>query len=338
MLYGRPAGGTTASLANLVHTAVATTHPDACHIYVIDAGGLTPDTWHDTPHLGAVIGIDERGRLDRLITFLDTQLRHRRARRTTRGPGAATAEQREPALLVVIEQTGALRAVCDDLDGTQHLDRLYRVAADGAPWGIHVALAGDRPQSVPALVAATSPNRLVLHLADPYDYTLLGVRTPPTADTAGRAVTTDGLQVQLAHPGGDPPPVPARSAVAVPAARIETLTSRISLRDLPRTEPTLADGWRVTLGVGDHDLTPCGVDVLPGDHLLVAGPPRSGRTTTLHTILEQLHRTSPGRVVLLRHAARRPGPQPRRRRGLTWTRCPGDSTRGGPGRRAPPSC
>jgi S-DNA-T family DNA segregation ATPase FtsK/SpoIIIE len=48
---------------------------------------------------------------------------------------------------------------------------------------------------------------------------------------------------------------------------------------------TVADGGRfVPVGIGDTDLVPVGLRLHAGDHVLIAGPARSGRTTALATI------------------------------------------------------
>ncbi len=66
---------------------------------------------------------------------------------------------------------------------------------------------------------------------------------------------------------------------------IGELPTGLDLDDLP---PALVDpasrGRQVLhlpLGIGDHDLRPRGFDLEPGQHALIVGPARSGRSTAL---------------------------------------------------------
>lgn len=329
VLHGRADHGVTAALAHVAHTLATTTDPDDCHLYLIDAGGLPGSTWASVAHVGAVVGVDDRARLERLVTFLDRTWRRRRLEGSA-GEG--------PALVVVVEQFAALRSGLDDLDGARSVERLCRIAADGAAHGIHVALGGDRPQAVPSAVVAATTARLVLHHTDPYDHTLLGVRRPPPAEPPGRAVTLDGLAVQLARPLTPTPPAtpgPAGPRRCLPTP-IGVLPDQVHLDELDDLDDLLGSSGApgdphdpddsvaaaspvvrgrpgpdarlaLVVGLGDRDLRPRRLDLEPGDHLLVAGPPRSGRTTALRLLATQAARQAPGRTVLV---TARPDPAP----------------------------
>jgi hypothetical protein len=183
-------------------------------------------------------------------------------------------------LLVIVEQAGQLRAALDDLDGTQHLEVLWRIAAGAGPWGIHVALAGDRPHVVPAPVTAATSARLVLHHADPYDRALLGVRHGTDPDGPGRAITLDGLEVQLARPD-DPAAVPTcGTASRSSATPIGSLPRHVTLDQVrvPVGATRDAEGWVVALGLGDRDLQPVALDARPRPPprpTTLAAPPRA---------------------------------------------------------------
>jgi S-DNA-T family DNA segregation ATPase FtsK/SpoIIIE len=67
----------------------------------------------------------------------------------------------------------------------------------------------------------------------------------------------------------------------VELTHIETSLAGCHLRDGRGT-------LRLPIGLGDRNLEPRVLELAPGDHLLIAGPPGSGRTTALGTIAHLL--------------------------------------------------
>ena len=109
----------------------------------------------------------------------------------------------------------------------------------------------------------------------------------------GRFVSVaDRLEAQIGWPGeiadevaalADRWPVPSRRPPT-----IGTLPATVALADLP--VPT---AHSLPLGIGDGDLAPVALAVHPGDHVLVAGPSRSGRSTALAALAQQVRRAEP---------------------------------------------
>ncbi len=149
-------------------------------------------------------------------------------------------------------------------------------AAGGGPGaGIVTVFATPRPAGVPAVIEAAVAGRLVLNQSDPVGAAVFGVRgavgLPP-----GRAVQMPGgRRVQLAVPGarlmgqagdadpsGDPPPSVDVLPGDVPSEQVEALLA------------IGPDRWTLPIGVADHDLAPVGIDLVPGDHIVVVGGAR----------------------------------------------------------------
>jgi len=282
LVYGMTGSGTTTCLLTVAMAIAERIAPTDAHIYAFDfgAGGLAPLA--ALPHTGAVVMVNERARQRRLLDLLHDELSQRR----TRGG--------RPPILVVVDDLGSMRATHDDLAGLRFLERFSRLALDGPALGIHVVLAADRPQAMPPALAAASTQRVVLRLADAYDRGLLGLPgRRPAAALPGRGFTSAGLELQLAH--RDERDMAAATAAIVAAAAasvgpgtnggrhpvsVGVLPDLVTFGDL--TPPSVgARVWAIPLGIGDRDLCPRSIDLHEGDHLLVAGPPRSGRTSVL---------------------------------------------------------
>jgi S-DNA-T family DNA segregation ATPase FtsK/SpoIIIE len=186
------------------------------------------------------------------------------------------------------------------------LDDLDRVLAGGPAAGIVMAVTAERAGAVPAALAAVTSQRWVLQPADPGELGLLGVRPADVpAWCPGRAhLCEHGLEAQLAWPG------PLDEAVVTVASRwapprtpppaVGVLPATVSLASLcaasPRSNGVGADHGdadNVVVGIGDRALTPIGLTLRPGDHALVVGPPRSGRSNALAIIADQLRAARP---------------------------------------------
>jgi S-DNA-T family DNA segregation ATPase FtsK/SpoIIIE len=130
-----------------------------------------------------------------------------------------------------------------------------------------------------------------------------GVGTPP-----GRGFL-DGREVQVAVIGGDGDLSTQGSAIeqfgsalarhrVIVAPPIETLPARVALSELR------AGGDRPVVGLSDDTLAP--LEFRPEGCFLVAGPPRSGRSTAVATMLRSLTRHRPGTELVLLGQRRSP--------------------------------
>src|SRR6185312_11399204 len=182
------------------------------------------------------------------------------------------------------------------------IDGVFRVLREGAAAGLHVFITADRGGLVGRL-ASTVENRLVLRLADRGDFALIGLpaRSVPQNLPAGRCfLAHDLVETQLCLLGADasgPAQLTELAAIAATAAerdadvpaprrprRVDELPSRVALGDLTRRAPMQHTG-EVVLGVGGDELDAVRIDLLEsGPGFVVAGPPRSGRSTALATI------------------------------------------------------
>jgi S-DNA-T family DNA segregation ATPase FtsK/SpoIIIE len=136
-------------------------------------------------------------------------------------------------------------------------------------------------------LAAAATERIVLRLADPTDFTLLGLpgRDVPRELPPGRGVRASDLAlVQVAAVGDDAAHAARRWPDPVrPARGFDPLPDRVTLTSVG-CSPDL-----VVLGIGGDDLDRISLSRNEiGTSFVVAGPPRSGRTTALHLIASQL--------------------------------------------------
>ena len=313
LLYGMAGSGTTTALASVALALVAAARP--LHIYVLDFGNGALAPLAALPEVGAVVAAGERERQERLVRMLRSELERRRA---------AVAAGRAPAwpeLVLFVDNLGGLCAAYDDVAGMQVRDDLVRLLADGPPLAIVVVATADRPGAVPLSMSAVVQERLILRLADPYDDTVFGLPAAGARRVPGRAVdaaTRREIQIALPSPDGLDG---LAAAVAVAASRpraatvppppVGVLPAAVALRDVMGAADLDGPDWCLPVGIGDSSLGPVGLRLGEGDHALVSGPARAGKSTVLCVLAEVVGAARPDidvwaiapRRSPLRHAA-----------------------------------
>ena len=296
LLFGLGGSGTTTAMQTIALSLAAASAPDELHIYALDFGAGELTALQDLPHVGAVITAPERERQQRLVRWLRRELAARRG-----AAGSADAVR----IVVLLDGYAGFAAEHSDALGDAVRDDLTRVWADGPEVGIHVAISADRPGAVPVGLASLAQQRLILQLAEVADYAQFGLnRRSIPRFTPGRAVLAAASPrvVQIARTR-----LPLPDAVAELAARhgparrpptpIATLPERITVAELLSVggSPGGEDGslW-LPVGVDDENLIAAGWSLYPGEHALIAGPARSGRTNSLVAIAQACAALYPG--------------------------------------------
>jgi S-DNA-T family DNA segregation ATPase FtsK/SpoIIIE len=293
LVYGVVGSGATTTLAAIAMVLARTCSADRVHLHVLDFGAGELQPLARLPHTGAVVGATERERQMRLVQYLRTELDRRKE---LRGP----ARSDEPALVVLIDNYGAFTADFEAAAGNEVLEAFMRVYADGPEVGIHMVVSADRTGAVPGALTTLTQQKLLLRLSDPNDYGVFGVRPRQVpAFHPGRGVlaeTAQVLQVARPVPGlaeavddvATWQPRPARPPVA-----IGVLPDDVSVVDLVGRAQIDGTRWFVPVGVGESDLATAGLTFYEGDHALVAGPARSGKSTVLVSLARVVKSSSP---------------------------------------------
>jgi DNA segregation ATPase FtsK/SpoIIIE, S-DNA-T family len=278
-LLGAIGSGTTTTLTTVI--AQRTRTAPGCEIYLIDArGDRTLDRLDALPQCAGVIRLHETERLHRVLAALTGVIDERRAAAGTTAParGDAGVGADQPAdIVLAVDGLVALRRALDDSATAEMATALDRVLAEGPPVGV-VTVAVVEPDGSSAAVLARFAERWVFHLDDASFGPLLGV---PSARVPGKipgrlVVASSGLEAHV-----------ARFEAAIPTdgraggtPRVAVLPPVVDARVLGRAsgDHTLAT---LPIGLRFDDLSVATMRLAASDHLLVLGPPRSGRSTAL---------------------------------------------------------
>ncbi|MFQ3534946.1 MAG: FtsK/SpoIIIE domain-containing protein [Aggregatilineales bacterium] len=317
LAIGGPASGKTTLLHTLALSLAHLFTPSEVALYIVSFGGRALDTLMGLPHVGAVIGSNERERLSRLLRYLLDALEQRRyALASLHAADLETYNRRRsadqpflPALFILVDNFAELwRTLESDSDEAADWLRLLR---DGRTVGIHFALtapAVNLPYSVLNLIES----RFALRLPERGDYLALLGRLPERESDprpgSGVLAGRPPLHAQIALPNlaaddderdralvmtiqamraawaERPTPEPIRSMPeSVPLdlhTALEHLPPRCSQPQAPRLEPL-----RSWLGVEGNLLRPFLLHWRDAPHWLILGGYGSGRSSLLRTLL-----------------------------------------------------
>ncbi len=273
LIAGSPGAGVTSTLHTLaVQTLTGRDRPEAAlDVYVLDGRGdelLAGLAAH--PRCGAVVRLHERERLMRLVYRLRQIVRSRLTGDTCTG------------VVLFIDGLDAVRRTLDDVDTAAEYDALEEVLVDGEAAGITIVASVEHAAAIPAGFLARCAHRWVMHLHDVHDASMLGVaatRVPKAAVPGRLVIAGSGLLAQLVFPG-DASPVAVPSDCDAPAPAITIVPSAVDAARL--SDGSTRDGLTVLpVGIDFGSGDTRHLQLPDGEHVLVLGGARSGRSTAL---------------------------------------------------------
>jgi DNA segregation ATPase FtsK/SpoIIIE, S-DNA-T family len=297
VILGAVGAGTTTALRSVVLAACADRPPAGRHVYVVDARGDDRlEVLGGLDHCAGIVRLHERERLSRLLRRLAGEVDRRRA-------GGVGIER--PHVVVAIDGLAALRASIDDPLRPADLDALNRILGEGANVGIEVVATAERPGAVAPSMLAAFGERWVMRLDDPGEASMCGI--PPMLVPAGPpgrlVVASIRAEAQLADRVDLVDDVPTGPDGPAP---IGVLAARIDGSSLPPSA-FVGGELELVLGVEFSSLCAARLAVPDGEHAIVLGPARSGRTTALARVAVAWRAAQPGGPVLVVAPRRWPG-------------------------------
>ncbi|HET7762837.1 MAG TPA: FtsK/SpoIIIE domain-containing protein, partial [Phycicoccus sp.] len=287
---GRPRTGRTGALLALVTAAVEQHAPDDLHVHVVDAAGGLAAALSGTPHLGTACRPGDPEAPAALLAHLTHEVARRREEAEEQAP--------HPRLLLVVDGWEELVEADDPRSPEPASDLVLRLLRDGSGVGLTGAVAGGRAL-LHSRWQGLGGRTVLLGPVDPMDAVAAGLRAGdlPRDPPPGRGLLAgDGRELQVVEVR------PEDLARAAGGRRAPTAPGPWRHRPLPRTvrrsDLTAAPRDGLLVGVAGPTASPwVWSPVATAGRLLVAGPPRSGRTNTLRVLAESARRA--GRPVAL---------------------------------------
>ena len=287
LAVGALGSGTTTLLRSLTHLLAGGIDGQPAWVFAADHGAGGLHNVSNLRHVSCVLTPEEEDRHGRVLDVLDDLVQARRSRDSSAAP--------DPVACLVIDGIAGFCETADVAAGGGRADQFHRIVRDGPAVGVVVVAAATRAAEIPRPLLASARTRFVMELADPLDYGSLGIRSRQLpAFRPGRALLgSDGLVTQVVDWSRQPP-----VSIAGPTPpQVEGLGEDIDLRDVP--PPTRStEELSISIGVQDRTRRAAGLTLESADHVLIAGPARSGRTTALRTIARQLRSRDPNIVLV----------------------------------------
>jgi GTPase SAR1 family protein len=326
VVFGSAGRGKSTFLKSLLISLAAQHSPAELHMYALDfaRGGLK--ALRGLPHMAGVVDLNEEERVERLMRMVRNTIEDRQAKLQAydsltdynlKNPDSAF-----PAVVVVVDNVSEFRETYE-----RYLGDLMALIRDGRSFGVYFVITASLTADVPNKLLSLLSQRIAFTMPDPTDYTtIMGRGWTRFNDVPGR-----GLAIQLI--GERPFPLEFQTAVPVSAGsgdafreladrmaaawqtaetaapsfksrrpkRVEPLPKVIPLQSvlpaLGQGRPNLA----VPIGLNDLDREPMLAEfVAKGPHWIVVGPPVTGKSTVLRSLVLSLAQSySPEEVALI---------------------------------------
>lgn len=290
LFLGIPGSGTSTALTTLALQAAHAYSPKELDIVTLDflEGALSP--LRNLPH-SIIYASKSSGGLEvqnRTIRLLARELKTR-------------LENPNGTYRTIIVLCDGFVTMIDDLGNgstfdQQALNLFYRLWSEGASVGIHIAASATRYQTVPTLIRDITPQKWAFRFTDSSDYAGLGklTRKDKPSDLPGRcALATTGLQTHIATPKTSIEDslneITALYTDATPKKPLtHTLPDAFPISSVNQNTEFAKDYWTIPIGITETDLSPAQLETWSGEHILISGPVRSGKSSTLLALKEKI--------------------------------------------------
>lgn len=330
LVYGGAGSGKSTLLRTLASSLALSHSPRDLHLYCLDFDSRTLSVLAGLPHCGedGIFFPRDTVRIRRLIRLLEHELQQRREAGVTnlrqqRRAGSDPKLEAFPFIVVLLDNFAAFRETFEEEENvTRSLESMVgdlgSLMRDGPAAGITFVLTASAGQSIASSIVNSVENRVALRLTDAADYSIVGrIENVPEHVPPGRgfAVGTPPREFQVALLPDEVEAATQLAAVSTTTAelfgRLRAAASNVrpqAVQDLPTwlnlADPRLAvaspSPLAVVLGLDDERSRPVVVNLAELQHLIVLGPPGSGKTSLTASVVLQCTRSDgPGVYLVL---------------------------------------
>ena len=304
LVFGSGGAGKTTLLRTLTYAAATKSTPEEVQFFIFDFGAKGLQSLAVLPHVTGFANGDDLEAVTRLISVLQAEIDERRQLLAVSQSETLTAHLAKghelPRIVVVVDEyhnfVASMSSSVNFTHGEIWIDQLTRILINGRSVGVHVVLTADRRAAIPSNIHAAVSARIVLRQSDDLSYSDFGlsnmrsrnVELPP-----GRGFWVNDKRVQVACVSSQGESSEQAATIVNTATRM-TFSNRSTIKTarLPdlinwSNENILKDEFTFHIGILDITGHPASVN-LSRSHLLISGPPMSGRSNALRIFAEQI--------------------------------------------------
>ncbi|QGQ98831.1 type VII secretion protein EssC [Paenibacillus psychroresistens] len=177
LIYGVPNSGKTTLLKSIIIDLVTSYTADDLNLYLLDFGSRTLAVFHELPHLGDVLYLEEEDKLLKLFKMLTQELENRKRLFAAEGVGNIFAFRNLsslpiPAIVIILDNFTAFSENYNDA-----VAFLIMLIREGGNYGIHLILTGTSGNTFSYKITQNVRQSITLQMADKNDYYALVGRT-----------------------------------------------------------------------------------------------------------------------------------------------------------------
>lgn len=297
LVFGASGAGKSTALRTMAGMLATKLQPSDLNLYVLDFGSRALGTLAELPHCGGVFTPEQPELVERTFARIERAIAERKASLGQKGftsiDEARNSGVAMPYVVLMIDGYAAFNSTYQLVDHGEMNDRLVKVLSDGRSVGVTVVLTADRRNAVPTAVSSLVPQRLVMRMGEIDEYVSLGLSGDlgRIEIAPGRAFLQDATELQVAVMGNDPSGasqsemirrIAKASVIDGAPERVVGLAHDVALASLESRAGVVPFAIE-----GDSGAT-LSVDLRQSPMFAVFGPERSGRTSTLATIVRGL--------------------------------------------------
>lgn len=295
-IIGAPGSGKAMTLTSLILSIAQVNTPEEAQIYILEFGAGELKPLEEIPHVGNVIRVGEKEKVQRLLNYLDQEFEKRTAHENTITDAFITAY---PDIYLVINNFAEMTANYQD-----EIVKLSRFGRDGKAAGIHLIISTNRGLDLARSLSSIIARRLVLQLANTDEYIdIINKKAPDLSSTAkghGIWMDADIHECQVAGFNGSVKTFAREMSKTWTGKRpykIETMPGCISNAELLQRQKAkkFSSGAHIPVGIAYESL-----DVICPDLLrelptwLILGGRESGKSNFLACVAESVLQSEPG--------------------------------------------
>jgi S-DNA-T family DNA segregation ATPase FtsK/SpoIIIE len=318
-VIGRPLSGKSTMLRSMVMGMSLTMTPLEAQFYILDFGGGTFTPFDGAAHIAGVATRDQPDVVNRTIAELEGLMEDRekffRANRIDsmdtyrRGRAEGRFDDGYGDVFLIVDGWSTIRADFEDLE-----NRIQLLGARGLGFGIHLLIGAGRWMEIRQQLRDVIGSVFELRMGDPSDSVIdrkLAKLVPEGRPGRGIEVTKHHALIALPRADGDPQVETLAEGVqstllriqqawkGKPAPKLRLLPERIGLDELLPAAPNPA---QLVLGIEESRMRPLCFDPKAESHMYLFGDAKSGKTTFLRSLGQEIiraHTPAQARLVVI---------------------------------------
>ncbi|MEK7312095.1 MAG: FtsK/SpoIIIE domain-containing protein, partial [Chloroflexota bacterium] len=326
VVFGAAGRGKSTFLKSLIISMASVRSPADLHIYVLDFGRGGLKALRPLPHIAGIVDTNEEERVERLLRVVRTTIDDRQQKLqaydsltdyNTKHPDDAL-----PMVVVVIDNVSEFKELYE-----RFLMELGAMVRDGRSFGVYFVATATLMIDVPSKLFNILTQRYTFTQSDAGDYTtIVGRGWSRFNDEPGRGLAVElvgetpvPLEFHTAVPVGEGEADPYRELAqcmakawaslesqspqlkAKRARPVEPLTKLIDVASILPAIGAGSPARAVPVGINDLNREPAMIEFgAKGPHLIVIGPPVTGKSSMLRSLVLSLaHCYPPDRVAMV---------------------------------------